>query len=202
MLATDTLSGFALGLSLLLAFGAQNVFVLRQGIAREYVFSVVMICAVSDAVLVSIGVGGFTWIVSTVRWIEPVLIVGGALFLFTYGTLSAWSAMNTKAALVMPHPDSSSFRHVMITCLALTWLNPHVYLDTVILMGSVSTQQDSKWLFAAGAIFASFVFFFVLGFGARVVSSIFSTPTAWRILEGLVALVMWGISMKLILSAT
>ena len=108
MLAADTLSGFALGLSLLLAFGAQNVFVLRQGIAREYVLPVVMICAVSDAVLVSIGVGGFTWIVSTVRWIEPVLIIGGALFLFVYGTLSAWRALSAELTLVMPKSGSSS----------------------------------------------------------------------------------------------
>ncbi|SDO39731.1 L-lysine exporter family protein LysE/ArgO [Lutimaribacter pacificus] len=192
------LAGFSLGFSLILAIGAQNAFVLRQGLRREHVFPIVLTCALSDALLIAAGVAGFGALARAVPWLEPVMRYGGAAFLFVYGGrafLAAWRGGETMEA----GQAAGSLRAALLTCLALTWLNPHVYLDTVVLLGAVSAQYDDRLGFALGAMTASFVFFFSLGYGARLLAPLFARPVAWRLLDLLVGAVMWGIAAKLAL---
>ncbi|MEL7116499.1 MAG: LysE/ArgO family amino acid transporter [Pseudomonadota bacterium] len=196
------LAGFALGLSLILAIGAQNAFVLRMGLRGSHVFWVCLTCALSDAILIAIGVSGFSVINDAIPGLAPVMRWAGAAFLFVYGALSFRNALKSSEALV-PAADGGgeSLRRAILTCLALTWLNPHVYLDTVLLLGSISTTYDGQQLaFGAGAVIASFVFFFSLGYGARLLRPLFAQPRSWRVLEVVVGLTMWGIALKLVLS--
>lgn len=192
------LAGFSLGFSLILAIGAQNAFVLRQGLRREHVFPIVLTCALSDALLIAAGVAGFGALARAVPWLETVMRYGGAAFLIVYGGrafLAAWRGGEVLEA----GQAAGSLRKALLTCLALTWLNPHVYLDTVVLLGAVSAQYDDRLSFALGAMTASFVFFFSLGYGARLLAPLFARPVAWRILDILVGAVMWGIAAKLML---
>ena len=185
------LPGFALGLSLILAIGAQNAFVLRQGLRGEHVGAICLVCAASDAVLIVAGVAGFGALVERAPWIEPVFRLGGAAFLFLYGSRSLWAALRERHALRAATEGPGSLRRALATCLALTWLNPHVYLDTVVLLGSVSTRYtDERTAFALGAISASFAFFFSLGYGARALQPLFVRPGAWRVLDALVGVTM------------
>jgi L-lysine exporter family protein LysE/ArgO len=199
-MTTSFLPGFGLSLSLILAIGAQNAFVLRQGIKRAHVFWVCLTCAVSDAILISAGVAGFGWMAEAAPWVQPVLRWGGAAFLLAYGGLAFRNALRGGEVLAAAGQDTGSLRGAIGTCLALTWLNPHVYLDTLVLIGSVSTGQDSKLGFGLGAVTASFVFFFVLGYGARALAPLFARPLAWRVLDALVGCVMWTIAAGLILT--
>lgn len=193
--------GFLLGLSLILAIGAQNAFVLRQGLRGAHVLAVVLTCALSDAVLISVGVAGFGWIAEAAPWIQPLMTWGGAAFLLFYGALSFRNAWRGGEALEAADAAGQGLGAALATCLALTWLNPHVYLDTLVLIGSVSTVYEGQRLaFGAGAVTASFVFFFALGYGARLLAPLFSRPAAWRVLDLAVGLVMWAIAAKLILS--
>ena len=192
------ISGFALGFSLILAIGAQNAFVLRQGLRREHVFAVSFACAVSDAILITLGVTSFAWITDILPWITPAMRYGGAGFLVFYGLLNARAAWRGGQSMDVGNGGQKSLGPVLFTCLALTWLNPHVYLDTVVLLGSVSAQYDNTVLFGAGAVAASFTFFFSLGYGARLLTPAFARPTAWRVLDVIVALTMWAIAAKLI----
>ncbi len=193
-------AGFALGFSLILAIGAQNAFVLRQGLRRAHVFWVVLTCATSDAILITAGVAGFGWIVEAAPWITPVMTWGGAAFLTLYGALSFWRAARQSEALEAAETGAGSLRAALLTCLALTWLNPHVYLDTVVLLGSISTQYDPHAAaFGAGAVLASFTFFFTLGYGARLLAPLFARPAAWRVLDLIIGCVMWAIAAKLLL---
>ncbi|HIQ14572.1 MAG TPA: amino acid transporter [Leucothrix sp.] len=193
------IGGFSLGFSLILAIGSQNAFILRQGLKKEYVFIVCLICAVSDALLISLGVSGFAIIIAKTPWIEPVARYGGALFLFIYGARSFWSAYATNENLLPSKENKSSLTIIITICLAFTWLNPHVYLDTVILLGSVSTQYiGQKIEFTLGACLASFLFFFTLGYGARVLTPIFENPKSWKILDFIIGCIMWGIAFSLI----
>lgn len=194
------LAGFGLGLSLILAIGAQNAFVLRQGLRRAHVLAVVLTCALSDAILIAAGVAGFGTLAAAAPWLEPVMRYGGAAFLLVYGARAFRAAWRGTAALQAGDP-AQSLRAALLTCLALTWLNPHVYLDTVVLLGSISAQYDAKLAFALGAMTASFAFFFALGFGARLLAPLFARPGAWRVLEAGVGLVMWAIAVKLLLGA-
>ena len=192
------LAGFSLGFSLILAIGAQNAFVLRQGLRREHVFPIVLTCALSDALLIAAGVAGFGAQARAVPWLETVMRYGGAAFLIVYGGrafLAAWRGGEVLEA----GQAAGSLRKALLTCLALTWLNPHVYLDTVVLLGAVSAQYDDRLGFALGAMTASFVFFFSLGYGARLLAPLFARPVAWRLLDLLVGAVMWGIAAKLAL---
>lgn len=246
---TPLLAGLGLGFSLIIAIGAQNLFVLRQGLRREHVLAVAAICAISDAILIALGVSGIGLVLEAVPWLVDVVRWAGALFLVTYGVLAARRAWKpTGAALSAsdgpdagtdgaPEPalrsgapsmqassraagssDAQSVHgasvgttsrratpartallSVILTCLALTWLNPHVYLDTVFLLGTVaSTHGDARWLFAAGAIAASLIWFFGLAFGARLLSRWLSTPRAWRILDGVIAVVMIALGVSLV----
>jgi L-lysine exporter family protein LysE/ArgO len=191
------LAGFTLGFSLILAIGAQNAFVLRQGLRREHVLPIVLTCALSDALLIAAGVAGFGALARALPWLEPVMRYGGAAFLLVYGARAFLAAWRGGEAL-QAGQAAGSLRKALLTCLALTWLNPHVYLDTVVLLGSISAQYDRPALFAAGAMLASGVFFFMLGYGARMLAPWFARPAAWRVLDIVVGLVMWAIAAKLL----
>ena len=195
---TSFLPGFLLSLSLILAIGAQNAFILRQGVRREHVFWVCLTCATSDALLIAAGVAGFGTLADAVPWLETVMRYGGAAFLVVYGAQNALSALRGGAALDAAGAPPQSLRKTLLTLLALTWLNPHVYLDTLVLIGSISAQYPNKAAFGAGAVLASFVFFFALGYGARLLQPVFARPLSWRILDAGVALVMWAIAASLI----
>jgi L-lysine exporter family protein LysE/ArgO len=193
----SALAGFALGLGLILAIGAQNAFVLRQGLRREHVLAVVLVCAVSDAVLVTVGVAGFGALAEAVPGLERIMRYGGAAFLIVYGArafLAAWRGGEALQAF----GGSGGLRQAVLTCLALTWLNPHVYLDTVVLLGAVASQYPDRLAFGAGAVTASFVFFFALGYGARALAPLFRSPASWRILDAGVGVVMWAIAASLL----
>lgn len=193
-------TGMMMSLSLIVAIGAQNAFVLRQGLRGEHVLAVCLACAISDAILITVGVTSFQTVSEWLPWLEPVMRYGGAAFLTWYGVKSLMSALRSKEALTADPslPKTDLFR-TLVACLALTWLNPHVYLDTVVLLGTISTQfTGSQGSFAVGAVLGSFVFFFALGYGAIKLRPVFERPTAWRILETLIALVMWIIAFKLL----
>lgn len=193
----SALAGFALGFSLILAIGAQNAFVLRQGLRREHVLPVVLTCALSDAILVAAGVAGFGALAEAVPGLESAMRFGGAAFLLWYGFSnfrSAWKGGEVMEA----GPEAGNLGRALLTCLALTWLNPHVYLDTVVLLGSVSAQYEDALSFGTGAVVASFVFFFSLGYGARILAPLFRKPGSWRVLDVVVGLTMWAIAGKLI----
>ncbi len=191
--------GFSLGFSLILAIGAQNAFVLKQGLKSEHVFLVCFICALSDAVLIVAGVGGFHLLVARFPDVVTLARYGGAAFLLAYGLLSFRTALLTKHNLKPSESSVSSAYRAAITCLAFTWLNPHVYLDTVVLLGSISSQFKGQLLeFTSGATSASFVFFFSLGYAARLLRGIFEKPRAWQVLEIVIGLIMWTIAAKLL----
>lgn len=191
-------AGFALGFSLILAIGAQNAFVLRQGLRREHVFAVCLTCALSDALLIVAGVAGFGALASAVPWFEQVMRFGGAAFLIVYGGLAFRNALRGGEALEAQSGADVPLGTALMTVLALTWLNPHVYLDTVVLIGSVSAQWTDRQMFGFGAVTASFVFFFSLGFGARLLRPFFARPRAWQVLDGIIGAIMWGIAIKLL----
>ncbi|WP_353113810.1 LysE/ArgO family amino acid transporter [Microbacterium sp.] len=209
------LSGLGLGLSLIIAIGAQNVFVLRQGLRREHVLPVVLICASSDAVLIVAGVAGLGFLVERAPWLVVVARWAGAVFLIAYGLLAArraWrgggdvlavedrDAAGTAAGSGTTTVTRTRLAPVIATVLALTWLNPHVYLDTVLMLGSVAaTHGDGRWPFAAGAILASGIWFTALGFGARYLGRWLRTPRAWRILDAGIAAVMILLGINLVL---
>jgi L-lysine exporter family protein LysE/ArgO len=197
---TAFLSGLTLGLGLIIAIGAQNAFVLRQGLKREHVFWVCLVCALSDAVLIAAGVAGFGFIIERFPWLIEAMRYGGAAFLIIYGVRSALAAFRSTETLEAAASAAGSLRKAIFTCLAFTWLNPHVYLDTVVLLGSISTQfGDARPLFAAGAMLGSFGFFFSLGYGARLLRPLFANVTAWRLLDAATALVMFAIAARLLL---
>jgi L-lysine exporter family protein LysE/ArgO len=192
--------GYLVSLSLILAIGAQNAFVLRQGLRREHVLPVVLVCALSDAALIALGVAGFGTLSQILPALGTVMRWGGAAFLLAYGAMRFRAALRGVAAL-MPEPGQATpLRGVIITCLLLTWANPHVYLDTVVLIGSVAAQYDPHRLaFGLGAACASFSFFAALGYGARVLAPIFRNPSAWVVMEVLVGIIMWTIAITLVL---
>jgi L-lysine exporter family protein LysE/ArgO len=193
------MTGLTMGLTLIVAIGAQNAFVLRQGLRGEHVFAVVLACALSDAILITIGVTAFRQMATILPALEPAMRYAGAAFLFWYGAKSLQSVLGPANALVAAAGNASSLSTTLATCLALTWLNPHVYLDTVVLLGTISTQfPGAEKAFWAGAVTSSFLFFFSLGYGARWLRPIFANFQAWRILEGVIALTMWLIAIKLL----
>ncbi|GFE48471.1 amino acid transporter [Roseobacter cerasinus] len=193
------LPGYLLSLSLIVAIGAQNAFVLRQGLRREHVFWVCLTCGASDAILIASGVAGFGALAQSLPWFETVMRYGGAAFLLWYGWRSARSAWIGGQALEAEEGTQKALLPTVLTLLALTWLNPHVYLDTVVLIGSISAQYDDRLLFGAGAVLASLSFFFALGYGARLLAPLFARPASWRILDALIALTMWAIALGLLL---
>nr|WP_321510742.1 LysE/ArgO family amino acid transporter [uncultured Celeribacter sp.] len=196
------LTGFLSGLSLIVAIGAQNAFVLRLGILRSHVLPVVLLCALSDAVLVTVGVFASAGVSAIVPGVLPMMRWGGAAFLLAYGARSALAAWRGGTHLDAAAQGARPLAATLVTALALTWLNPHVYLDTVVLLGAISAQfPDAQGAFALGAILASFSFFFALGYGARFLAPIFARPLSWRILDVAIALVMWTIAVRLVQGA-
>jgi L-lysine exporter family protein LysE/ArgO len=195
------LTGLMAGLSLIVAIGAQNAFVLRQGLMGKHVFAVSLACSVSDAALIAIGVTSFRQIAVVAPWVLPTMRYGGAAFLIWYGARNLYSALRSTEALAAGDVRASSRMQTLAMCLALTWLNPHVYLDTVMLLGAISTRfPGQEASFAFGAMTGSFLFFFALGYGAMWLRAIFASPMPSRALETLVALTMWIIASKLIIS--
>ena len=193
------ITGMMMGLSLIVAIGAQNAFVLRQGLRREHVFAVCLTCGLSDAILILIGVTSLGQITAMLPWIDPAMRFAGAAFLVWYGARSLYSALRSTGALTVGGEHAQGFWPTLATCLALTWLNPHVYLDTVVLLGTVATRfPGDEMMFAAGAMSASFLFFFALGYGATWLRPVFARPAAWRILDLAIAVVMWMIAGKLL----
>ncbi len=193
-------SGLGLGLSLIVAIGAQNAFVLRQGLRGEHVAVVVAVCAISDAVLIAAGVQGAGAVLTRLPWLVGVVRVAGAAFLLGYGLLAARRAV--RPTVLHPGGADAGLAASVGTCLALTWLNPHVYLDTVVLLGSIaSTHGAERWYFAAGAVTGSIAWFTTLGYGARLLRPAFARPRAWRILDATIAAVMTALATSLLISA-
>ncbi|MEM7722308.1 MAG: LysE/ArgO family amino acid transporter [Pseudomonadota bacterium] len=194
-------AGFALSISLILAIGAQNAFVLRQGLRRAHVGVVVAICCLSEAVLIFAGVAGFGAVAEAAPWALDVMLWGGAAFLVLYGARSLRAAMVAEEALVAEGDAAGSIRMAVGTVLILTWANPHVYLDTVGLIGSVAAQfGPDRWSFGAGALAASCVFFLLLGYGARALAPLFAKPQAWRVLDVIVGVTMIALAVKLVVA--
>ncbi|MCO4842742.1 MAG: amino acid transporter [Yoonia sp.] len=193
-------TGFATGFSLILAIGAQNAFVLRQGLARQHVFWLCLLCATSDAILITAGVLGFSAIVEAAPLLPQIMAWGGAAFLFVYGAMRLWAAYLGHYDLHIAG-TSAGLWATLGTAAAFTWLNPHVYLDTLGLIGAISTQYDmnsARYAFGIGAVISSFVFFFGLGYGARLLAPIMQSARAWRILDVIIGLVMWALAVKLL----
>jgi L-lysine exporter family protein LysE/ArgO len=184
--------GFLLGLSLILAIGAQNAFVLRQGLMRQHVFAVCLVCALSDALLIAAGVAGFGMLVERHPGLPQVMTWLGAAFLFVYGLGRLRAALHPDGLRPADRP-APSLRAAVSACLAFTWLNPHVYLDTVVLLGGIASRfaPSDRVLFGLGAVSASFAFFFALGYGARLLAPLFTRPAAWRWLDLGVGVTMW-----------
>ncbi|WP_248305730.1 LysE/ArgO family amino acid transporter [Agromyces sp. H66] len=228
MPVSSLLAGLGLGLSLIVAIGAQNLFVLRQGIRREHVFAVAAICALSDLALIVVGVSGIGAVLQAVPWLVEVIRWLGAAFLVGYGLLAARRAIRptgealvadeasedrggtqrrretptevTTRTVTAPATTRTTLAAAVLTCLALTWLNPHVYLDTVFLLGSVAnTHGDGRWAFAVGAGIASIAWFFGLAYGARLLGGVLGSPRAWRVLDGVIAVVMVVLGVSLVL---
>ena len=200
------LRGLGFGASLIVAIGAQNAFVLRQGLQRRFLFPVALGCSLCDAFLIALGAGGFGALVGAFPAVTRLAAVGGALFLLFYGGRSFWSASRSSvSALETPEKDaegSRSLRKTLLLVLAFSLLNPHVYLDTVVLLGSVAGQYTARprIMFALGAASASFLWFFGLTYGAARLAPLFRKPSAWRVLDALIGCVMWTIAASLLLT--
>ena len=191
------LAGFLTGLSLIVAIGAQNAFVLRQGLLRKHVFVIVLICALSDALLIALGVLGLGSLISALPWLLEVIRWVGVAFLVWYGS-SSLRRFIKQDSLQAAESSVGSLKQAVLATLALTFLNPHVYLDTVIFIGGIANQfGDQKWWFVLGAITASFLWFFSLGFGASKASVLVSKPLFWKILDVFIAAVMFSLAITL-----
>jgi L-lysine exporter family protein LysE/ArgO len=193
------LNGFFLGASLIIAIGAQNAFILRQGLLRQHVFILCLICAAADALLIALGVAGLGALIQSSPQLITAVTLGGAAFLFAYSFIAFRRAMK-PAAMETKGKGEASLKLAISTCLAFTFLNPHVYLDTVVLLGSLSARYEGqgRLAYALGAMTASFAWFFALGYGARLLEPVFAKPAAWRILDGVIGLVMAAIGLSLL----
>jgi L-lysine exporter family protein LysE/ArgO len=198
---TVGLAGLQFGLSLIVAIGAQNTYVIRQGIARTHVPTVVVICAVSDVILIAAGVAGLGAVVGHHHGLLLTVRLVGAAFLFGYAALAARRALRPGRKAADGPATASSWPAVVATCLAFTWLNPAVYLDTVVLLGSVAATGPDPWWFGGGAALASIAWFAGLGFGARLLAPVFRQPRAWRALDVFVAVVMTVTAARVLVGA-
>lgn len=201
MFVSAAATGFVTGAGLIIAIGAQNAFVLRQGLQRSHVGLVVAVCALSDIALILLGVAGVGALVLEWPQLLQVLRFGGAAFLGWYGTLAAQRAWRGVGTLAPEQGNEKNKRRVLLACLAFTFLNPHVYLDTMVLVGSLSTRYPGmvQWAFGLGACAASVAWFSSLGFGARLLQPIFRKPQAWRVLDGGIAVFMLTLCALLLL---
>ncbi|WP_394373898.1 LysE/ArgO family amino acid transporter [Acinetobacter chinensis] len=192
--------GFLVGLSLIVAIGAQNAFVLKQGLKKQHIFWICLVCALSDSLLILSGVLGFAQIMIQYPAVVQISKFAGALFLIVYGAQHFYHSFKHSAVMQESSIQKQNLSELLLICLALTWLNPHVYLDTVVLIGTVSTQfAGQEMAFAAGAITASWLFFFSLGYAARWLQPVFTHSEAWKILDFLIGVVMWSIAVSLLI---
>lgn len=192
-------AGFVLSLSLIIAIGAQNAFILRQGLLRQHVFILCLLCGFLDALLITIGVLGFGTLVSQANWLIVTVTLGGALFLFVYGLMAFRRALSPNA-MSAANRGAGSLSKAIATCLALTLLNPHVYLDTVILLGGLSANYEGwhRAAYGIGAAMGSFSWFFALGYGAQLLVRVFERPRSWQVLDIIIGCVMWMIAVSLV----
>ncbi|UGT44695.1 LysE/ArgO family amino acid transporter [Nocardia yamanashiensis] len=199
--ALAAISGLGFGLSLIVAIGAQNAFILRQGIRGEHVLPVVAVCALSDVVLMTLGVAGFGFVTETAPALLTAAKYAGVAFLLGYAFLAAKRAFSASA-LTAGGGAPIALGAAIATCLAVTWLNPHAYLDTMVLLGSFASTYATpdRWFLAAGAMLGSVIWFTGLGFGARLLAPVFAKPMAWRVLDSGIALVMTGLAIGLLVS--
>jgi len=193
------LKGFATSAALIVAIGAQNAFVLRCGLRREHVLAVVLVCALSDALLIMLGIAGLGALVQDSPRLLALARYGGALFLAVYGALAARRAWHNES-LTIVDAAPMSLGAAIAACLAFTYLNPHCWLDTVVLLGAIASPlpAEQRIWFGVGATSASVVWFFALGFGARLLRGVFARPLAWKLLDAGIALVMWGLAISLV----
>ena len=192
-------TGLKLALGLILVIGPQNAFVPRQGLRREHVLAVVLFCAASDAILIAAGVAGLSALTAMVPLAQDILRWGGAAFLLVYGLRSFRAAFRGGEVLRAAEGRGAALGPALATVAALTWLNPHVWLDTVVLIGSVAAQfPGDRLAFGAGAASGSFLFFFTLGFGARLLAPLFARPRAWQVLDVAVGVIIWSVAYTLI----
>lgn len=199
---TPALSGFFLGGSLIIAIGAQNAYILRMGLLRHHVFWLCLFCAVSDALLIIAGVAGLGALVNAMPSLLRWLALFGFVFLAIYAFMAAKRALYPHA-MKAANANKPTLVSALAICASFTWLNPHVYLDTVVLVGAFSTRYEdmARIAFGVGAVTASFIWFFGLGYGARLLAPVFAKPSAWRILDGLIALVMALLAIQLLRTA-
>ena len=187
-------------MSLIIAIGAQNAYILKQGLKQQHVFVLCAICSLSDAILITAGILGFDIIVQKIPLIEQITRYVGAAFLFVYAATNFKLAFATNSTIKIEDKQESSMLTSVLTCLAFTWLNPHVYLDTVIILGSISTQHiDQQLAFNIGAVTASFFFFFSLGYGAKYLAPFFKSPKSWQVLECITGLIMLFLGIRLLI---
>lgn len=197
---SSTATGLGAGLALIIAIGAQNAFVLRQGIRGEHVGLVVLICMLSDIALIAAGILGIGAVITAAPIIVVAIRLAGAAFLIAYGFFAAKRALKPGVLTEGGQKGSLSLKVALMTALTLTWLNPHVYLDTVLLLGTLANQHgDLRWWFGVGAGLGSVIWFSALGFGARFLRPVFAKPGAWRILDALIAIVMLFLGIKMAL---
>jgi L-lysine exporter family protein LysE/ArgO len=195
---TALISGFFLGGSLIIAIGAQNAFILRQGLIQQHVFPLALFCAVSDATLILLGVAGFGEAIKAAPALLKAVQWGGGAFLIWYG-ITAFRRAFATGALDAGHGGGMPLRAALAQCAAFTWLNPHVYLDTVVLVGGISTTfGDNRWWYALGAATASFAWFFALAYGAQLLIPVFRRPGAWKALDIGIGCVMWLLAVKIL----
>jgi L-lysine exporter family protein LysE/ArgO len=199
-LFATVLTGLGAGASLIIAIGAQNAFVLRQGLRREHVLPIVLICIASDAILIAAGVAGIGAIIKAAPLALEIIRWAGFAFLLLYALFAARRALRPEELHAAGGSGTTTLLAAVGTCLALTWLNPHVYLDTVLLLGSLSASHGDpgRWFFGAGAVIASILWFGMLGFGARYLAPVFARPVAWRILDGSIAVLMVVLAILLV----
>jgi len=198
------LLGFGTGLALIVAIGAQNAYLLRLGIQADNrtLAIVVLICAASDATMIMAGVAGIGAVIEAAPVVIEIMTIFGAGFLILYGAFAAKRAFRPKALKAEQGVGELALGTVVITVLALTWLNPHVYLDSVIFLGSIANHQgDERWWWASGAVIASFTWFVAIGFGSRLLRPFFAKPGSWRVLDGLIAAVMLALGVGMALGS-
>ena len=196
-----SLAGFALGGGLIVAIGAQNAFVIRQGVLNQHVFWVCLFCAFSDAILIWAGTFGLGILLQQMPLLMPIMTYGGAAFLFWYGIKAFRRALNPQS-LNKDAKSTTNLWMALTLCAAFTWLNPHVYLDTVVLVGSIANArpQGEQAAFATGATFASLLWFFAIGYGAKALREPLSKPNVWRAIDVAIAMIMFWLAIKLLIS--
>jgi len=194
--------GLSVGAGLIIAIGAQNAFVLKNGITRKHVFTMAIICSLIDAIMIYIGVSGLGHFIAESTVLLNIAKYGGALFLFYYGTKSFYSAVYIAHSIANADiNDSNNLKKTIITLLTLSLLNPHLYLDTLVLLGSIGAQiaENQRIYFTIGAVCASFLWFFSLAYGARYLSPLFKKPVSWKILDAIIGIIMWAIAGSLLI---